>query len=229
MLFHRRRPASRGLHLDDRGPGRGERLGGADPQLVSGDAPFDADVAGAAGDDRPHGPDPEASGPDDVADPHAPEHRAVLELGRGEPCPHAPHGRGADVGATAPSPSWSVFECRIASRPEPSSSSARSATLSAAISETRSIASDATATMAASRRPASEPRSARAAARSAWSQRTPATWPRPRPSRRNPARTRAVAGPAGDVVPASFARRRTAATTWPATAGERPASKSCAR
>ena len=33
----------------------------------------------------------------------------------------------------------------------------------------------------------------------------------------------------GDAVPASFARRRTAATTCPATAGERPVSKSCAR
>ena len=55
--------------------------------------------------------------------------------------------------------------------------------------------------MAASRNPDSLVSSltARAAAASACSQRTPSTWPRPRvrPARQKPASTRAVAGPTG--------------------------------
>ena len=131
----------------------------------------------------------------------------------------------------------------MVSRPEPSSGSASTSPhSSAASSETRSIASDMTAMMAASRKALSETSflapsplppslAATAAAASACSQRTPVTWPRPRrrPFRRAPASMRSVAGPVGEGAPESLARSRTAATTCASVAGDFPAVNSIAR
>ncbi len=146
-------------------------------------------------------------------------------------------GRPEADGAAAPRPRWSVLLRRIRIRAVPSGRNVTSSTSSPETSDTRSRASEATATIAASRLPARSPEpSASLHILSASFHDSPRTWPVPRsaPSRRKRSSRSVVPGPTGSEQwrPArahSLAAYRTAATTCTALDGARSRSNSTPR
>ena len=71
----RRLPPARRLHIDNGGPGRCERLRGADPERMPRNAALDPGIRRTARDDAPERAVRYALVPHNRAPPHAPEHR----------------------------------------------------------------------------------------------------------------------------------------------------------
>ena len=78
----RRLPPARRLHIDNGGPGRCERLRGADPERMPRNAALDPGIRRTARDDAPERAVRYALAPHNRAAPHAPEHRPRPVAGR---------------------------------------------------------------------------------------------------------------------------------------------------